>query len=152
MNSADFAVLDFASPKVSIVGSPESGFIFTSDILLQPYRENLGQMLRYWSREAPERTFIGERQSDGDWQLLSYAEVNAQANAIAQALLDRRLGPYRPVMILSGNSIDHALLMLGCFIAEVPVVPVSVPYSLLSKDLSRDALCRRWRYVCCGSG
>ena len=48
------------------------------------------------------------------------------ADAIAQALLDRKLGPYRPVMILSGNSIDHALLTLGCLLAGVPVVPVAI--------------------------
>jgi len=134
MSSAEFAEIDFASPRVSIEGSPETGFLFTSAIPLQPYRENLGQMLRSWSQQAPERIFLGERKSNGEWRLLSYAEVNRHAEAIAQALLDRKMGPYRPVMILSGNSIDHALLMLGCFLAGVPVVPVSVPYSLLSKD------------------
>ena len=134
MNPVDFAAIDFAPPRVSIEGSPETGFLFSSAVPLQPYRENLGQMLRHWADQAPERIFLGERQADGGWRLLNYAEVGRLTDAIAQALLDRRLGPYRPVMILSGNSIDHALLMLGCFIAGVPVVPVSVPYSLLSKD------------------
>jgi feruloyl-CoA synthase len=133
LNSVEFSDLDFAPPCISIEGSPETGFLFTSALSLQPYRENLGQMLRHWGQQSPDRVFLAERQND-DWRRLSYAEVNQQADAIAQALLDRRLGPYRPVMILSGNSIDHALLMLGCFIAGVPMVPVSVPYSLLSKD------------------
>ena len=134
MSSVEFAAIDFAPPRVSLEGSAETGFVFTSDLPLEPYSENLGLMLRHWNQQAPERIFLGERQADGDWRLLSYAEVNHQADAIAQALLDRKLGPYRPVMILSGNSVDHALFMLGCFIAGVPVVPVSVPYSLLSKD------------------
>lgn len=134
MNPVEFAAIDFAPPRVSIEGSPETGFLFTSAIPLQPYRENLGQMLRHWAEQTPERIFLGERQAAGDWRLVSYAEAGQLADAIAQALLDRRLGPYRPVMILSGNSIDHALLTLGCHIAGVPVVPVSVPYSLLSKD------------------
>ncbi len=134
MNSVEFAALDFAPAQISIEGSPESGFIFSSATPLQSYRENLGQMLRHWAEQTPENIFLGERQTDGNWRRLTYAEVNRQADAIAQALIDKRLGPYRPVMILSGNSIDHALLMLGCFIAGVPVVPVSVPYSLLSKD------------------
>jgi len=152
MSSVEFAEINFATPRVSIEGSPETGFLFTSAIPLQPYRENLGQMLRHWGQQTPERIFLGERKSDGEWRLLSYAEVNRQADAIAQALLDRRLGPYRPVMILSGNSIDHALLMLGCFIAGVPVVPVSVPYSLLSKDYLKlrfifDEICPGMVYV-----
>ncbi len=134
MNPAEFAAVDFAPPRISIEGSPETGYIFTSAASLQPYDENLGQMLRHWTEQSPERMFLAERTAEGDWRRLTYAAANQQANAIAQALLDRRLGPYRPVMILSGNSIDHALLMLGCFIAGVPVVPVSVPYSLLSKD------------------
>ena len=134
MCPVEFAPVDFAPPRVSIKGSPETGFLFSSALPLQPYRENLAQMLQHWARHTPERTFLAERQADGAWRRLSYAEANKQADAIAQALIDRRLGPYRPLMILSGNSIDHALLMLGCFIAGVPVVPVSVPYSLLSKD------------------
>ena len=134
MCPVEFADIDFAPPRVSIEGSPKTGFIFTSALPLQPYRDNLAQMLRHWARHTPERVFLAERQADGAWRHLSYAEVNGQADAVAQALIDRKLGPYRPLMILSGNSIDHALLMLGCFIAGVPVVPVSVPYSLLSKD------------------
>jgi feruloyl-CoA synthase len=134
VSSVEFAALDFAPPHISIEGSSESGYLFSSAVPLQPYRENIGQMLRHWAEQAPEHIFLGERKAAGDWRLLSYGEANRQVDAIAQALLDRRMGPLRPVMILSGNSIDHALLMLGCFIASVPVVPVSVPYSLLSKD------------------
>ncbi|ORJ59287.1 feruloyl-CoA synthase [Geothermobacter hydrogeniphilus] len=134
MSSAEFAAVDFAPPHVALEGSPETGFIFSSALPLQPYRENLGQMLRHWAEQTPDRLFLAERAADGGWRRLTYAEVNQQADAIAQALLDRKLGPYRPVMILSGNAVDHALLMLGCFIAGVPVVPVSVPYSLLSRD------------------
>ncbi|NOY12646.1 MAG: feruloyl-CoA synthase [Deltaproteobacteria bacterium] len=134
MDVSKFAAVDFAPPRVSIEGSPETGLLFSSAIPLQPYKENLGQMLRHWAEQTPEQIFLAERQADGDWRRLSYAAVERQVDAIAQALLNRRLGPYRPVMILSGNSIDHALLMLGCFVAGVPVVPVSVPYSLLSKD------------------
>src|SRR5262249_19672202 len=52
----------------------------------------------------------------------------------AQALLERGLSAERPVMILSGNAIDHALLMLACFTAAVPVAPLSVAYSLQSQD------------------
>jgi feruloyl-CoA synthase len=134
MHPAEFAAIDFAPPLVAVEGSPESGFLFSSRQPLQAYRENLGQLLRHWAELTPERIFLAERQAEGQWLRLSYAEVNRRADAIAQALLNRHLGAYRPVMILSGNSIEHALLMLGCFLAGVPVVPVSVPYSLLSKD------------------
>lgn len=134
MTTADFAPLDLAPALVHLEGSAQQGYLFRSRLPLESCRDNLGHMLRHWADQAPDRLFIGERRVEGDWRMLTYAEASRQADAIAQALLNRRLGPYRPVMILSGNSVDHALLMLGCHVAGVPVVPVSVPYSLLSKD------------------
>ena len=74
---------------------------------------------------------------DGDWVELTWGEANRKATAVAQALLDRGLGPERPLLILSGNSIDHALLTLGGFLAGVPVVPVSPAYSLMSQDYGK---------------
>ncbi|WP_020678274.1 feruloyl-CoA synthase [Geopsychrobacter electrodiphilus] len=155
MHSTEFAAVDFAPVRVAIEGTPETGFLFSSAIPLQPYPENLSLRLRHWAEQAPERIFLAERQAD-DWRRLSYAEVSQQANAIAQALLNRKLGPYRPLMILSGNSIDHALLMLGGFIAGVPVVPVSVPYSLLSQDFLKlrfifEEICPGLIYVADGA-
>ena len=134
LGPAEFAAIDFAPARVLVEGSPETGFLLSSPQPLEPYEQSLGHLLRHWAEQAPERIFLGERTAAGGWRQLTYAAVNRQADAIAQALLVRRLGPARPVMILSGNSVDHALLMLGCFLAGVPVVPVSVAYSLLSKD------------------
>lgn len=124
----------FSLPRVTLTGNPDRGFVLSAVASLEPGREHLGEMLRHWARETPDRVFLAERQEQTDWRLLTYAETARLADAVAQALLDRSLGPYRPVMILSGNAIEHALLMLGCFIAGVPVVPVSVPYSLMSRD------------------
>jgi feruloyl-CoA synthase len=87
----------------------------------------------------PDRRFIGERTpmpdgTTGEWRFITYGEANAAANAVAQALLDRGLGQNAPLMILSGNSIRHAVMMLGAMKARVPVAPVSVAYSLMSAD------------------
>ncbi len=67
----------------------------------------------------------------------SYGEAVAAANGIGQALLDRGLGPDRPLLILSGNSVDHMLMTLGAMTAGVPVAPASVAYSLQSRDHAR---------------
>lgn len=64
----------------------------------------------------------------------TYGEASQAAHAVAQALLDRSLSPARPVVVLSGNSIDHAVLMLGCYLAGVPIAPFSVAYSLVCAD------------------
>jgi feruloyl-CoA synthase len=131
------AFIDFAPAEVNVEATPEGGYLLSSPLPLGPYEENLGVMLRRWAKEAPYRTFLGERGDDGSWRILSYGYAGRLADSIAQALIDRGLGPDRPVMILSGNSISHALLMLGGFIAGVPVAPVSVAYSLLSNDFAK---------------
>ncbi|MEJ7686858.1 MAG: feruloyl-CoA synthase [Variovorax sp.] len=98
--------------------------------------------LLHWAEAAPERSFIArrERQPDGgtgDWVHVSSAEALQKARSIAQALIDRGLGPERPVAILSENGIEHALMALGCMHAGVPHCSVSPPYSLVSQDFEK---------------
>jgi feruloyl-CoA synthase len=123
-------------PRVEVEDLPGGGRILRSGIPLEPFEDNLGEMLRRWARDAPQRTAVAERAGDG-WRELTYGEAAATARVIGQALLDRGLGPERPVMILSGNSVNHALLMLGAVLVGVPVAPVSVPYSTMSRDYGK---------------
>jgi feruloyl-CoA synthase len=73
----------------------------------------------------------------GDWRHVTYAEAWHTARNIAQGLLNRGLNAERPVVILSENSLEHALLALGCLVAGVPFVPTSPPYSLISQDYDK---------------
>lgn len=96
--------------------------------------------LRHWAAQAPERTFIARREGgrpDGAWRHVSYAQALQAARAIGQALLQRGLGPERPVVILSGNDIEHALLGLACQYVGVPYAPISPAYSLVSQDFDK---------------
>lgn len=130
--------LALASPVVEQERTSDGGVILRTPVALAPYERSVGELLRRWGREDPARPYIAERTSANDgWRRLSYGEANAAAESIAQALLDRGLSNERPVLILSGNSVDHALLMLGGFLSGVPVAPVSVAYSLLSDDFAK---------------
>jgi len=71
------------------------------------------------------------------WAAADFLEAVTAADSIGQALLDLGLGPGRPLLILSGNSVDHLLVMLGAMTAGIPVAPVSVAYSLQSRDHAR---------------
>ncbi|HWK26439.1 MAG TPA: feruloyl-CoA synthase [Solirubrobacter sp.] len=126
-----------APPRIVGEDLPDGSRVLRSEMALEPYEPSLGVLLRHWAAEAPDRVFLAEREGDGDWIELTWGEANRKASAIAQALLDRDLGPERPLMILSGNAIDHALLTLGGFLAGVPVVPVSPAYSLMSQDYGK---------------
>jgi feruloyl-CoA synthase len=114
------------------------GIIYArSPIPLPPYDQRVTERLDHWARIAPERAFIAERDGKGQWRSLTYGEVRAKARQLAQALLARNLSPQRPIAILSGNSIDHALLALAALMVGIPFAPISTAYSLMSGDYSR---------------
>lgn len=86
------------------------------------------------AQKHPERTLVAQRGPDGEWIRLSYAEVLQRARRIGQALLDRGLSEERPLVILSGNDLEHFQLALGAMYAGVPYSPLSPAYSLVATD------------------
>ena len=85
----------------------------------------------------PNRIFMAERDTGARWRQISYAQLLASSRRIASALLSRDLSAEKPIVILSGNSIDHALLAFGALYAGIPFCPVSPAYSLISKDYGK---------------
>jgi feruloyl-CoA synthase len=109
---------------------------------LGPMHRSIAHLFAERAKKHPERKFIAEREplpggKTGEWRFVTYGEMYARAQAIAQALLTRGMNADTPLMILSGNSITHAAMMLGAMFAGVPVAPVSVAYSLMSGDHSK---------------
>ncbi|MBI5275632.1 MAG: feruloyl-CoA synthase [Burkholderiales bacterium] len=109
---------------------------------LLPYEQRITDRLVHWASTDPGRTFMARRvrQADGstgDWRKVSYGEALASAMNIAQALIERGLSAERPVAILGENSLEHALLALGCLVAGVPHCPVSPAYSTVSQDYDK---------------
>ena len=116
---------------------PDGTLYLRSPHPLEPYPEKLTLRLEHWARTAPDRVFLAQRAADGAWRRLTYVETLAQVRAIAQALLERKLSTERPIVILSGNDIEHALLALAAMMAGIPYAPISVPYSLMSSDFGK---------------
>src|SRR6266446_2474963 len=123
-----FGPVDIACDTVS-----GGGFRVRSRTPLGPHDQSLSRMFRAAVEAGPDRVFLAERSGDG-WRTLTYAACRPIVDRIAAALLERGLSAERPVMVLSGNSIDHALLMLAAYTAGIPMAPVSVAYSLQSRD------------------
>jgi feruloyl-CoA synthase len=103
---------------------------------LGPYPERLTDRLLHWAREAPDRILFAQRNGAG-WRAVTYAETVALVRNVGEALLQWNLSAERPVAILSGNDIDHALLALGCQFAGIPSAPISPAYSLVSSDFGK---------------
>src|SRR5262249_43254972 len=104
---------------------------------LPPYPAKLTERLEFWAARAPQRTFLAQREARGDGRRLRHGGPLEQARRIAQALIARSLSAERPVVILSGNGIAHAVVGLAATYAGVPYAPVSPAYSLVSSDFGK---------------
>lgn len=105
---------------------------------LAPFVPNLPAVLADWARRDPGRACIAERSGPGGpWRSQTYGDFKRDADAVAQWLLDRPPPAGRSLLILSGNSIAHAVVKFGAMAAGVPVCPVSANYSLMPGDFGR---------------
>jgi feruloyl-CoA synthase len=109
---------------------------------LGPFPARLTDRLVHWAKERPDQTLFARRVknadgSSGDWKHISFAQALDAARRIGQGLLNRGLSAERPVLILSENDLEHALLVLGCLYAGVAYCPTSPAYSLISQDYDK---------------
>jgi feruloyl-CoA synthase len=123
----------FAPVDIACDPFDSGGFRLSARAPLAPHDPSLGRMFRAAVEAQPDRVFLAERASDG-WRTLTYAACRPIVDGIAAAFIERGLSAERPVLVLSGNGVDHALLMLAAYTAGVPIAPVSVAYSLQSSD------------------
>jgi feruloyl-CoA synthase len=104
---------------------------------LGPYPVKLTERLEHWAAETPDRVLFAQRDAAGSWRSVTYAQALDQARRIGEALLRRGLTPERPIAILSGNDIEHALIGLAALYIGIPYVPISPAYSLISQDFGK---------------
>jgi feruloyl-CoA synthase len=123
----------YAPPRVVCERSGDGVLRYRSTEPMAPHDPSLARLFRAAVERNPARIFLAEREG-GHWRKLTYAAARLLVDALAAGLIERGLSAERPVMILSANSIDHALLTLAGHTAGVPVAPISVAYSLQSQD------------------
>jgi feruloyl-CoA synthase len=126
---------------------PEADFVQRDDgtILVQPkdalppYPTRLTERLEHWAAAAPERVFLAQRPHPGaeGWRQVTYQQALAAVQTIGAGLLARGLSAERPVAILSGNGIEHALLGLACLHVGIPYAPVSPAYATVATDFAK---------------
>jgi feruloyl-CoA synthase len=133
MNAPRYRSPRFGPRATRMERGADGSLYLRSPHALGSYPSRVTDALLHWAERAPGRAFLAER-APGGWRTLSYADTLARVRALAQALLDRGLSARLPIVILSGNDIEHALLALAAMHAGIPYAPISVPYSLVSKD------------------
>ncbi|WP_108663771.1 feruloyl-CoA synthase [Acuticoccus kandeliae] len=121
------------TPKVRHETRADGTILVWRDDPLGPYPDTITERLVHWACVAPDRPWMAEREGDG-WRTVTYGECLATVRRLGQAFLDLELSPERPLLILSGNDIEHALMALGAQFVGVPSAAVSPAYSLISED------------------
>ncbi|WP_370252375.1 feruloyl-CoA synthase [Nioella sp.] len=120
----------FLPHKVIRTDREDGTILLASAHPLGPVVRRTGDWLHRWAGEAPDRVFLAERSGAG-WRSESYAAALQKVRALAASLLARGLGADTPILILSGNGVDHGLLALAGQYAGIPTVPVAEQYSLI---------------------
>ena len=142
MSAPQFRPLRFGVTRVTLKDGVPGTHYLKADQDLQAFPERLTDRLQHWANTKPTQTLFARRVkladgNLGEWRHVTYAEAWNKARNIAQGLINRGLNAERPVVILSENSLEHAMLALGCMVAGVPFVPTSPPYSLISQDYDK---------------
>jgi feruloyl-CoA synthase len=136
------------APEVTVDRKPDGTIYLKSGRTQPPYPEKLTDRLVHWAKAAPDRVFMAERHSSfppppagegqaGGWRSITYAQTLERVRRIGAALLMRNLSAERPIVILSGNDLEHALLGLAANYVGIPYAPISPAYSLISSDFGK---------------
>jgi feruloyl-CoA synthase len=128
----------FASPQIVVERRADGTSLLRSPVPLDKPDRCVGEWLENWALHRPQKVFLAERMCPSiPWVKLTYAEASAKVKAIASAILKLRLSAERPLVILSENSVAHALLSLAAMHVGVPAAVVSPAYSLVSRDFDK---------------
>jgi feruloyl-CoA synthase len=130
-----FRKVNWLKRDIAVERRDDGVIIMKSRIPLQSFPPHVPASLAKWANQAPERIWLAQRAgADRRWRKISYGEAKRIVDGLTQGLLDLGLEAGSPVAILSGNSIEHALMTQAAMQARLPAAPVSPAYSLMSQD------------------
>ncbi len=133
-DQAPFLNVPFLERAIDVERRPDGTIVVRNRVPLKPIDLSIPELLHRAAARRPDHTWLAQRDRvTGNWNRLSYSEALSQVNAVTQSLLDLD-APGRTVMVLSGNSIEHAVIELAAMQASMPYSPITPAYSLLSTD------------------
>lgn len=135
MTKPAFRKIHWLPRDIAVERRNDGSIVLKSRIPLKSYETHIPASLAKWAKEAPERIWLAQRGGPNrEWRKVSYGEAKHIVDGLTQALLNLGLEEGRPVVILSGNSIEHALMTQAAMQARLPASPISPAYSLMSHD------------------
>ncbi|MEO3386788.1 feruloyl-CoA synthase [Mesorhizobium sp. CAU 1741] len=129
---------DFLVPTPHVEHAADGTIYVTERYPLPSYPVRVTEPFDRFAAEVPDRVFMADRKAGGDgWRTISYGEMHDHMRRAAQFLLDQDLSAECPLVILSGNDIEHATLALAAMHVGIPYAAVSTAYSLSGGDYGR---------------
>src|SRR3978361_2449704 len=128
-----FRKIEWLARDIAVERRPDGVIVLKSRTPLKPYEKHIPASLAKWAKQAPSRIWLAQRGGpDRQWRKVSYGEAKRTVDALTQGLLNLGVADGRPVAILSGNSIEPALMTQAATQARLPAAPVAPAYSLMS--------------------
>ena len=116
---------------------PDGTILVQQETALGPYPRCMTERFLHWADHAPDRLWMAERANDGAWRSCTYGQGAQAIQAIGTALLQQGLSVERPLLILSGNSLAHALMALAAQHVGIPSAALAPAYALSRGDLGK---------------
>ncbi len=127
----------FADLAIKVDQRADGSYLVHPRAELGPFHIRMSDPLLHWAEHRPDQIFMVQRDAAGEWQGVTYRQALHKVQALASAFIARGLSAERPVLILSGNAVDHALIMIAGYYAGVPTCSLTTAYSLVSKDYGK---------------
>jgi len=134
---AQYRQVNFPEPVMDVTKLHDGSFLLKSPLALNDHKPTLLHYLVEYADTQPNEVFLAQRDQKGEWQNLTFGKAEQRIAQVCRSLKARKITPDRPIMLLSGSSIDHALLRFSAMAAGIPGVPISPGYSLLSTDYAK---------------
>jgi feruloyl-CoA synthase len=129
--------LTFAPRELSIERRTDGTLILSSPLELGKCDWRITDFLPTWANSVPDRIFLAQRNASGGWDKITYSEAWSQVQAVGQSLIDMGAKPADKLAILSGNSIENAVISFAAMSIGVILAPISPNYTLMPGGLAR---------------
>src|SRR3954470_24352098 len=129
--------LTFAARELSIERRTDGTLVLSSPLELGKCDWRITDFLPSWAHSAPDRIFLAQRNTKGGWDEITYGEGWSQVQAVGQSLIDMGAKPADRLAVLSGNSIENAVISFAAMSMGVILAPISPNYTLMPGGLAR---------------
>jgi feruloyl-CoA synthase len=129
--------LTFAPRELSIERRTDGTLMLSSPLELGRCDWRITDFLPTWANSAPDRIFLAQRNVNGGWDEITYREAWLQVQAVGQSLIDMGAKPADKLAVLSGNSIENAVISFAAMSMGVILAPISPNYTLMPGGLAR---------------